>query len=151
MPLCWAHAEYVILVRSHKNGVSFDRIEPVYQRYVEAVTGSKTEMWTLAHQPSATSRPGRASGTRSSIASSRRSARTGVASRSSATRRWWTWSPQPRRGQAWRCAAPSTGTSTRPGLKVSDADVETSNLHGATFHGEWNYSLLPRRRLPQTE
>jgi len=88
MPLCWAHAEYVILVRSHKNGVSFDRIEPVYQRYVEAVTGSKTEMWTLAHQPSATSRPGRASGTRSSIASSRRSARTGVASRSSATRRW---------------------------------------------------------------
>ncbi|MBE0607848.1 MAG: glucoamylase [Dehalococcoidia bacterium] len=51
MPLCWAHAEYVSLVRSHKDGVSFDRIEPVYQRYVEAVTGSKTEMWTFAHQP----------------------------------------------------------------------------------------------------
>ena len=51
MPLCWAHAEYVTLVRSHKDGVCFDRIEPVYQRYAKARTGSKIEMWTLAHQP----------------------------------------------------------------------------------------------------
>ena len=29
MPLCWAHAEYVSLVRSHKDGVCCDRIEPV--------------------------------------------------------------------------------------------------------------------------
>jgi glucoamylase len=50
MPLCWAHAEYVSLVRSHKDGVSFDRIEPVYQRYAKDATGSKIEMWTLAHQ-----------------------------------------------------------------------------------------------------
>ena len=50
MPLCWAHAEYVSLVRSHKDGVCFDRIEPVYQRYAKAGTGSKIEMWTLAHQ-----------------------------------------------------------------------------------------------------
>jgi glucoamylase len=51
MPLCWAHAEYVSLVRSRKDGVCFDRIEPVYQRYAKARTGSKIEMWTLAHQP----------------------------------------------------------------------------------------------------
>jgi len=51
MPLCWAHAEYATLVRSHKDGVCFDRIEPVYQRYAKAGTGSKIEMWTLAHQP----------------------------------------------------------------------------------------------------
>ncbi len=51
MPLCWAHAEYASLVRSHKDGVCFDRIEPVYQRYAKAQTGSKIEMWTLAHQP----------------------------------------------------------------------------------------------------
>ncbi len=51
MPLCWSHAEYVTLVRSHKDGVCFDRIEPVYQRYAKAKTGSKIEMWTLAHQP----------------------------------------------------------------------------------------------------
>ena len=50
MPLCWAHAEYVSLVRSHKDGVCFDRIEPVYQRYARDGTGSKIEMWTLAHQ-----------------------------------------------------------------------------------------------------
>ncbi len=50
MPLCWSHAEYVSLVRSHKDGVCFDRIEPVYQRYAKAGTGSKIEMWTLAHQ-----------------------------------------------------------------------------------------------------
>ncbi len=50
MPLCWSHAEYVSLVRSHKDGVCFDRIEPVYQRYAKAGTGSAIEMWTLAHQ-----------------------------------------------------------------------------------------------------
>ncbi|OYW11597.1 MAG: glucoamylase, partial [Planctomycetales bacterium 12-60-4] len=50
MPLCWAHAEYANLVRSHKDGVCVDRIEPVYQRYGKAKTGSKIEMWTLAHQ-----------------------------------------------------------------------------------------------------
>jgi glucoamylase len=50
MPLCWAHAEYVSLVRSLKDGVCFDRIEPVYQRYAKGGTGSKIDMWTLAHQ-----------------------------------------------------------------------------------------------------
>lgn len=50
MPLCWTHAEYVTLVRSHKDGVGFDRIQPVYERYALAKTGSKVEMWTLAHQ-----------------------------------------------------------------------------------------------------
>ncbi|UPT75465.1 MAG: hypothetical protein M0D55_07215 [Elusimicrobiota bacterium] len=50
MPLCWAHAEYVTLVRSRKDGVCFDRIEPVYQRYAKAKTGSNIEMWTFAHQ-----------------------------------------------------------------------------------------------------
>ena len=51
MPLCWAHAEYVTLVRSHKDGVCFDRIEPVYQRYAKAGTSSTIDMWKLAHQP----------------------------------------------------------------------------------------------------
>ena len=50
MPLCWSHAEYVSLVRSHKDGVCFDRIEPVYRRYATARTGSAIEMWTFAHQ-----------------------------------------------------------------------------------------------------
>jgi len=51
MPLCWAHAEYLSLVRSYKDGVCFDRIEPVYQRYAKAKTECEVEMWTLAHQP----------------------------------------------------------------------------------------------------
>ncbi|HEY4248655.1 MAG TPA: glycoside hydrolase family 15 protein [Lacunisphaera sp.] len=50
MPLCWAHAEYLSLVRSHKDGVCFDRPEPVYQRYVKSKTRSTVEMWTFAHQ-----------------------------------------------------------------------------------------------------
>lgn len=50
MPLCWSHAEYVSLVRSRQDGVCFDRIEPVYRRYVKSGKGSKIEMWTLAHQ-----------------------------------------------------------------------------------------------------
>ncbi len=51
MPLCWTHAEYVTLVRSHRDGLCFDRIEPVYHRYARARTGSRIEMWTFAHQP----------------------------------------------------------------------------------------------------
>jgi len=50
MPLCWSHAEYLSLVRSHKDGVCFDRIEPAYQRYAKAKTGSQIEMWTRTHQ-----------------------------------------------------------------------------------------------------
>jgi transposase len=34
------------------------------------------------------------------------------------------------------------------GVSVSDADMETLNLRPDTFHGEWNYSLLPRLKLP---
>jgi glucoamylase len=50
MPLCWSHAEYISLVRSRHDGVCFDRIEPVYQRYVAKPVGSRHEMWTLRHQ-----------------------------------------------------------------------------------------------------
>lgn len=50
MPLCWAHAEYVTLVRSHKDGICFDRIGPVFERYVKNKTGSTIEMWSMAHQ-----------------------------------------------------------------------------------------------------
>jgi len=35
------------------------------------------------------------------------------------------------------------------GLTVSDAAMETLYLRRDTFHGEWNYSLLPRLMLPQ--
>jgi glucoamylase len=51
MPLCWAHAEYASLVRSRQDGVCFDRIEPVHERYARSKTASKMEMWTFAHQP----------------------------------------------------------------------------------------------------
>ena len=51
MPLCWAHAEYITLVRSSKDGVGFDCIRPVKERYADRKTGSQTEIWTFAHQP----------------------------------------------------------------------------------------------------
>jgi glucoamylase len=35
VPLVWAHAEYLKLLRSAVDGKVFDRIEPVYQRYCE--------------------------------------------------------------------------------------------------------------------
>jgi glucoamylase len=50
MPLCWAHAEYISLVRSRRDGFCFDRIEPVYQRYAIGKADSDIEMWTFAHQ-----------------------------------------------------------------------------------------------------
>ena len=49
MPLCWSHAEYVSLVRSAHDGVCFDRIEPVFQRYVANPVASGHEIWTFHH------------------------------------------------------------------------------------------------------
>ena len=37
------------------------------------------------------------------------------------------------------------------GQKVSDAEMERLHLRQDAFHGEWNYSILPRERLPLTE
>jgi transposase len=51
-----------------------------------------------------------------------------------------------------------TGLRVRSGLDqnaypagriVSDADMQTLHLRTDAFHGEWNYSLLPRLMLPQ--
>ncbi len=35
VPLVWAHAEYLKLLRSALDGKVFDRIDPVYERYCE--------------------------------------------------------------------------------------------------------------------
>lgn len=44
VPLVWAHAEYLKLLRSATDGKVFDRIEPVYQRY--AADGDSTRQRT---------------------------------------------------------------------------------------------------------
>ena len=51
MPLCWAHAEYLTLVRSRKDGAIFDCPQPVRERYSRKKTENSVEIWTLAHQP----------------------------------------------------------------------------------------------------
>jgi glucoamylase len=50
MPLCWAHAEYINLVRSHQDGVGFDLIPPVKARYGSNKKTYDKEIWTFAHQ-----------------------------------------------------------------------------------------------------
>lgn len=50
MPLCWSHAEYVSLVRSRRDGVCFDRVEPAFERYVVNPALSRHEIWSLRHQ-----------------------------------------------------------------------------------------------------
>jgi transposase len=37
------------------------------------------------------------------------------------------------------------------GLRVSDADMKSLHLERDVFHGEWNYALRPRQRLPLPE
>ena len=49
MPLCWSHAEYLSLVRSVRDGVVFDRVEPAFQRYVVQQTKHAHEMWSARH------------------------------------------------------------------------------------------------------
>jgi glucoamylase len=51
MPLCWAHAEYITLVRSAKDGCGFDCMPQVEERYARNKTPNRFEIWTLAHQP----------------------------------------------------------------------------------------------------
>ncbi len=50
MPLCWAHAEYIALVRGAADGVPFERLAPAYERYVRQRPASKHEMWSATHR-----------------------------------------------------------------------------------------------------
>lgn len=52
MPLCWAHAEYISLLRSRHDGVPFDRIEPAWQRYGRKRDRVRkgVEIWTERHR-----------------------------------------------------------------------------------------------------
>ena len=52
MPLCWAHAEYLTLLRSRKDGKPFDLLPRVQERYITNKTPNRFEIWTLAHQTS---------------------------------------------------------------------------------------------------
>jgi glucoamylase len=45
MPLAWAHAEYLKLVRSVEDGKVFDLVEPVVARYGQGPKKSRIEMW----------------------------------------------------------------------------------------------------------
>jgi len=31
------------------------------------------------------------------------------------------------------------------GIKITDAEMATLNIKPAAFHGEWNYTIAPRR------
>ena len=50
MPLLWAHAEYVRLVRSVADGTVFDRIAPVAERYLGSHGRKDLEVWKPVRQ-----------------------------------------------------------------------------------------------------
>lgn len=49
MPLVWAHAEYVKLLRSTRDRHPFDLIEPVRARYMEGRNRSDLQVWLFNH------------------------------------------------------------------------------------------------------
>jgi glucoamylase len=51
MPLMWAHAEYVRLLRSADDGAPFDRIEAVAERYLSGKRRRHLEIWKFNRQP----------------------------------------------------------------------------------------------------
>ena len=51
MPLMWAHAEYVRLLRSTLDGVPCDRIPAVSNRYGPGSTRPPVDFWTFGRQP----------------------------------------------------------------------------------------------------
>jgi glucoamylase len=50
MPLAWAHAEYVKLRRSLRDGVVFDMPAQTVQRYLKQQTGSTLAIWRFNHK-----------------------------------------------------------------------------------------------------
>jgi len=52
MPLMWAHAEYIKLLRSMRDGQIFDRIPLVAERYLNQRGRKDLEMWKLTRQVS---------------------------------------------------------------------------------------------------
>lgn len=51
MPLAWAHAEYLKLLRSIRDGVIFDRIPAVAERYLKTRETKRLEIWKPNRQP----------------------------------------------------------------------------------------------------
>ncbi len=49
VPLCWAHSEYLRLLRSRNDGKVFDLIPEVARRYVKNLPESRIEFWLLQH------------------------------------------------------------------------------------------------------
>lgn len=54
MPLVWAHAEYIKLLRSARDGAVFDTVEPVRRRYIEERVVSDLQVWLFNHKLRAT-------------------------------------------------------------------------------------------------
>jgi glucoamylase len=50
MPLVWAHAEYVKLVRSLRDGVVFDMPDRPYDRYVRQKVQARHAIWSAANK-----------------------------------------------------------------------------------------------------
>ena len=50
MPLVWAHAEYVKLVRSLRDGVIFDMPDQPYERYVRHNVAARHAIWSAANK-----------------------------------------------------------------------------------------------------
>ncbi|MGI8654833.1 MAG: glucan 1,4-alpha-glucosidase [Pyrinomonadaceae bacterium] len=50
MPLVWAHAEYIKLLRSKRDRKIFDMIEPVRARYIEQQVKSDLQVWLFNHK-----------------------------------------------------------------------------------------------------
>jgi len=50
MPLVWAHAEYIKLLRSARDRRAFDTVEPVRRRYIEEHVLSDLQSWLFNHK-----------------------------------------------------------------------------------------------------
>lgn len=50
MPLVWAHAEYIKLIRSLRDGRVFDTPPQTLERYVKKKTGPKLVIWSFNHK-----------------------------------------------------------------------------------------------------
>ena len=121
-------------------------------RREQRVAGAALEAWNSSGWPTrrgwrsrcATSRRGRASGTRSSIGSSRSSARTGAGKPLVSHEVIVNLIAATTTKTGLKVTCELDRNSYPSGIKVSKKDMEGINLQRDAFHGEWNYTLLPR-------
>jgi glucoamylase len=113
MPLAWAHAEYIRLVRSASDGKVFDRIDLVANRYLQPHAPSDLEVWNFDRQ----------------ILAMPRGSRLRIPLANNFNLRW--------SSDAWNTAQSTAATATAAGIFYADISTDAATRGPLVFTFFW--------------